>query len=340
MSNALPNKQITLAHGGGGKLSRELVEEIIYPIFDNNGGHRLLDSALLSLDGGNIAMTTDSFVISPLFFPGGDIGKLAACGTINDLAVAGAKPRFLSVGLIIEEGFEIADLKRILHSLAKTASAAGVSVVTGDTKVVEKGNCDGLYINTTGLGVVPENVSLGPEKVSVGDLVIVSGSIGDHGMAILSTREGLSFRTEIESDCAPLNDLTEKLVATGGVSVMRDPTRGGVASILHELAQESGLTVEISEEMLPVHPAVNAGCSMLGLDPLNLANEGKLVIFAKAHKEEEVMNVLKNHPLGRSASVIGKVTSREEWGKVLIETTLGAKRILPLIEGEVLPRIC
>ncbi|MEW6064492.1 hydrogenase [Desulforamulus profundi] len=332
--------KILLAHGSGGELSRELIEEIIYPIFDNNGGQELLDSAFLALEGGRIAMTTDSYVISPLFFPGGDIGKLAACGTINDLAVCGAIPKFLSVGLIIEEGFPVEDLKKILRSLSDTAASAGVLIVTGDTKVVERGSADKIFINTTGIGIVPEGVSLGPTEISVGDLIIISGMVGDHGMAVLCQREGLSLGGQIASDCAPLSDLAELLVSTGGVSCMRDPTRGGVASVLYELARQSKMTMEILNEAVPVHHAVAAGCSMLGLDPLYLANEGKLLIFARPEKESEIMNVLRNHPLGRAGRVIGRVTSRDDSGKVLVETELGAKRILPVLEGEHLPRIC
>lgn len=332
--------KILLAHGSGGELSRELIEKIIYPIFDNNGGQELLDSAFLAIEGDRIAMTTDSYVISPLFFPGGDIGKLAACGTINDLAVCGAIPKFLSVGLIIEDGFPVEDLKKILRSLSDTAASAGVFVVTGDTKVVERGSADKIFINTTGIGIVPEGVSLGPTEISVGDLIIISGTVGDHGMAVLCQREGLSLGGQIASDCAPLSGLVELLVSTEGVSCMRDPTRGGVASVLYEFARQSKMTMEILNEAVPVHHEVAAGCSMLGLDPLYLANEGKLLIFARPEKESEIMNVLRNHPLGRAGRVIGRVTSRDDSGKVLVETELGAKRILPAIEGEHLPRIC
>ena len=332
--------KITLAHGDGGKLSRELVEEIIYPIFTNNSGHPLNDAAVIKIEDANIAITTDSFVVSPIFFPGGDIGKLAACGTINDLAVSGAVPKYLSVGLIIEEGFLLEDLKKILRSLAHTAVEAGVSVVTGDTKVVEKGNVDKIYINTTGVGIINKGISLDPSKIAVGDTIIISGTVGDHGMAILSKREGLAFGTEILSDCVPLNGLAGLLSASGGVSCMRDPTRGGLAAVLIELAAQSQTALEISEEAIPLHPAVRASCEMLGLDPLYLVNEGKIVIFAKQGREDEIMNILKKHPLGNDAKVIGKVFGKSNNGTVLLGTSLGAKRILSLFEGEHLPRIC
>ncbi|MEW6623489.1 MAG: hydrogenase expression/formation protein HypE [Bacillota bacterium] len=333
---------ITLAHGSGGRLSHELVEEVIYPIFNNNGGQDLLDAAVIPVpvQPGKLAMTTDSYVISPIFFPGGDIGRLAACGTINDLAVCGAIPKFMSVGLIIEEGFPIRELKQVLHSLADTAAEAGVSVVTGDTKVVEKGNVDKIYINTAGIGFIPPGVNLNPQNIKPGDVVIVSGTLGDHEMAVLSCREGLSFGIEVVSDCAALNDLTKCLVATGAVKCMRDPTRGGAAASLWELAGQSKMTIEIQEAAIPLHPSVAAGCSMLGLDPLYLANEGKLVIIVNPEGEKEIIARLKNHSLGRNAAVIGKVANQDRSGKVLLQTALGAKRLVTLNEGEHLPRIC
>lgn len=332
--------KITLAHGGGGRLSHELVEKIIYPIFQENSGHKLLDSALLPAEKGRIAMTTDSFVVSPIFFPGGNIGKLAACGTINDLAVSGAIPKYMSVGLIIEEGFSIEELKVLLKSLYETAAEAGVMVVTGDTKVVEKGSLDKIYINTTGVGFLPEGVLLEPSKINVGDVVIISGTVGDHEMTILSEREGLSFGGNLVSDCAPLNQLTKSLIEIGGISCMRDPTRGGLASVLIELASQSGSIIEIEESKIPVNPVVAAGCNMLGLDPLYLANEGKLAIIANAQKADEIIKYLRVQPLGKYAEIIGQVTAKETVGKVFLETELGAKRELMLLEGEHLPRIC
>ncbi|MBO8169524.1 MAG: hydrogenase expression/formation protein HypE [Thermoanaerobacteraceae bacterium] len=337
----MDQERILLAHGSGGRQTQELIEKIIYPIFEANGGQPLLDAALLPAPGGaGLALTTDSFVVSPLFFPGGDIGKLAACGTINDLAVVGARPLYLTVGLIIEEGFAVADLKRILTSLAEVAKSAGVSVVAGDTKVVERGNADKLYINTTGIGVVAPGVALGPERIAEGDLIIVSGTVGDHGMTILCQREGLPLEAEVASDCAALHDLARALIATGGISCMRDPTRGGLATALNELAAQSGTVMEISEEKVPVQPPVAAGCGMLGLDPLYLANEGKLLITVRPDCGEAVMSVLVKHPLGKRARVIGRVTGRDGRGKVLLETGLGVRRILPGLEGEHLPRIC
>lgn len=332
--------KISLAHGSGGRLSQYLVEKLIYPIFGDNGGQELLDAALLTIEGSRMAFSTDSFVVSPLFFNGGNIGKLAACGTINDLAVSGAKPLYLSVGLIIEEGFPTEELKEILTSLSETAHEAGAAIVTGDTKVVERGNADGLYINTAGIGIMPDDIVLGPKMISPGDIVFVSGAVGDHGMSILSQREGLSFQIPVESDCAALNSLTEALLQTSGITCMRDPTRGGLATTLVELAEQSGTLVEIVQEKIPIKPVVAAGCDMLGFDPLYLANEGKLLVFAKPEKEKEIHSVFKNHPLGQEARLIGKVTSFRDKGMVLLETELGVKRILTMLEGEHLPRIC
>ncbi|WP_366922173.1 hydrogenase expression/formation protein HypE [Metallumcola ferriviriculae] len=331
--------KITLAHGSGGKLSQRLIEEVIYPAFGSNGGHELLDAASFTA-WGKMAFTTDSFVISPLFFSGGDIGKLAACGTINDLAVSGAEPLFLSVGLIIEEGFEISKLQKILQSLANTAETAGAAVVTGDTKVVERGNADKLYINTAGIGLISPGTQLGPANIEVGDVIIVSGTMGDHGMAVLSCREGLSFETVLTSDCAALNGLVEAVSRTGSIVCMRDPTRGGLATTLCELAEQSGTVMEIIEDQVPVKPAVTLGCAMLGMDPLYLANEGKVIIIAKNQSKEKVLTAVKGHPLGSDAQIIGKVTGRDQGGAVLLETTVGAKRLLRRLEGEHLPRIC
>ncbi|NTW05843.1 MAG: hydrogenase expression/formation protein HypE [Peptococcaceae bacterium] len=334
------NRVISLAHGSGGRLTQELIEEIIYPAFGNNGGNPLLDSALLTIDYKKIAFTTDSFVVSPLFFEGGDIGKLAACGTINDLAVCGATPLYISVGLIIEEGFSVELLKKILRSLASAAGDAGVLVVTGDTKVVERGNADGIYINTAGIGVLPQDVRVGPEMIEPGDLIFISGAVGDHGMSVLTKREGLSYQIPVASDCAPLNSLIKSLLETSGIKCMKDPTRGGLATALVELAEQSKTLMEISEERIPIRQTVSLGCDLLGLDPLYLANEGNLLIIAKADKESEIAAVLDNHPLGKEAKLIGRVVSYRDKGMVLLETPLGVKRILTMLEGEQLPRIC
>jgi hydrogenase expression/formation protein HypE len=333
-------QKITLAHGSGGRLSQELINNVIYPIFKNNGGNELNDSALLSLKSETLAFTTDSYVVKPIFFPGGDIGKLAVCGTINDLSVCGAIPKYLSVGFIIEEGLEMRDLKTILKSMANVLEETDVKVVTGDTKVVERGNAEKIYINTSGIGIIPENVSLGPGMISADDVIIVSGTVGDHGMAILSSREGLSFESSLQSDCAPLNSLTRKLVETGGVTCMRDPTRGGLASCLVELANQAGCSMEVYSETIPINPLVKSGCDMLGLDPLYLANEGKVIIFVKKGFENNILTILKNHPLGKNAAVIGRVIRKDADAKVLLETELGVKRSLYLLEGEHLPRIC
>jgi len=333
-------EKILLAHGSGGKLTQQLIENIIYPIFKHNDGHDLLDAALMCIGSSRVALTTDSFVISPIFFPGGDIGKLAACGTINDLAVSGAKPLALTVGLIVEEGFPLQDFKKILVSLKATAEAAGVSVVTGDTKVVEKGNADKIYINTTGIGTVDDGINLNPKNITPGDLIVVSGPVGDHGMAIISQREGIAFQSPIISDCAALNGLTEGVLASGGILCMRDPTRGGVATTLLELAEQSQMMFEIKEDNIPVRPAVTAGCDMLGLDPLYLANEGKLVLIIKPHKEREVLTALSSHPLGKGCEIIGQVTAEDKKGRVLLENSLGVKRLVSKLEGPMLPRIC
>lgn len=340
---------ILLAHGSGGQLSHDLVEQLFLRYFANPVLARLDDAAILegSLHpASRLAFTTDSYVVSPLFFPGGDIGKLATCGTINDLAMGGATPLYLSAGFILEEGLPLAELERVVASLAATARAAGVQFVTGDTKVVDRGKADRLFINTAGIGVVPAGVEVGSHRVRPGDVLILSGSVGDHGMAIMSLREGLRFSAPLESDCAPLHGLVKALLdalAEGpGVKALhclRDPTRGGLATALNEVAGKAGVGVEIEEEAVPVHDSVRAACELLGLDPLYVANEGKLVAFAAPEAADVILTALRAHEYGREASIIGQVTA-EHPGRVVLRTALGARRILDMLVGEQLPRIC
>lgn len=328
--------KIIMAHGSGGRLSHELVN-LFKKYLTNPFLDQMNDAAVLVEAKGQIAMTTDSFVISPLFFKGGNIGKLAVCGTINDLAVSGAVPKFLSLGLILEEGFPLDQLESIIESAARTAKEAGVFIVCGDTKVVEKGNADGIYINTTGIGFIQDK-EVGPERIQPEDVILISGTIGDHGIAILSEREGLEFNTPVISDCAPLNNLIDSFYVPG-VKCMRDPTRGGVATTLNELASQAGVQMLINEEALPLNQGVEGAASMLGLDPLYLANEGKVLIVVAQEKAEQVLVKMHSHPLGRDAAQIGRVEAGKP-GLVLLETMLGSKRIVGMLEGEHLPRIC
>ena len=332
--------QIVLGHGGGGKLSAELVEHLFLPAFGNDTLARLGDAALLHAPPGRLAMTTDSFVVRPLFFPGGCIGDLAVNGTVNDLAVSGAEPLALSVSFILEEGLPLAQLGQIVQAMAEAARAAGVPIVTGDTKVVERGHGDGCYITTTGLGVVGPGVDLGPDRARPGDAVVLSGSIGDHGVAILSVREGLEFETVITSDTAALNGLTALMLrACPRIRAMRDPTRGGLAATLNELATRSGVGIVIDEDAVPVDAPVRGACELLGLDPLLVANEGKLVAVVPAADAPGLVAAMRTHPLGERACIIGTVT--EQWpGLVVIRTALGGQRVVTLPVGEQLPRIC
>jgi hydrogenase expression/formation protein HypE len=332
---------IVMGHGGGGKLGNELVEHLFLPAFRNPALENLGDAAILELGGGRLAMSTDSFVVQPLFFPGGSIGELAVNGTVNDLAVSGAEPRYLSASFILEEGFPLAQLAAIVESMAKAATTAGVQIVTGDTKVVERGHGDGCYINTAGIGVLRAGIQVGPHRARPGDVVLVSGSIGDHGMAIMSVREGLEFESQIRSDCAALNGLiAEVLDAAGaGVHAMRDPTRGGLASTLNEIAQSSGVGIVIDEASLPVRTEVQSACELLGLDPVYVANEGKAVFIVAPEAVGTVLKVLRAHPLGRDAERIGQVTS-EHKRMLVARTAMGANRVIPTQIGEQLPRIC
>jgi hydrogenase expression/formation protein HypE len=319
-------------------MMHRLVREMLAPSF---GMATLEDAALVDVpEGCRPALTTDSYVVSPTFFPGGNIGELAVCGTVNDLAVMGARPLYLTAGFVLEEGLPMEDLKRIVASMAGTAEKAGVRIVAGDTKVVERGRCDGIYINTAGLGAVPVGVSLSPASVRKGDRVLVSGPCGSHGMAIMAERNGLSFEPPLLSDTAPLNSLTERMIeAAGGLRVMRDPTRGGVATTLREIAGEAGRTIVLDEDAIPVLPGVKGACDLLGLDPLYVANEGRVVAVVAAEEANGLLAVMRAHPLGGQAAVIGEVTE-ETGGTLLLRTALGGTRILDMLTGEQLPRIC
>lgn len=337
----LPAKDtILLGHGSGGKLSAELIRDVFLPALENPFLARLDDQAIVAINGQRIAITTDSFVVKPLFFPGGDIGSLAVHGTVNDLAMGGATPLFLSAAFIIEEGFAMDELRRIVGSMHSAAAAAGVQVVTGDTKVVEKGKGDGLFINTTGIGVVPDGVELSANRARPGDRVLLSGSIGDHGIAILAQREGLEFETQIQSDSAALHMLVaEMLRTTREIRVMRDPTRGGVSSTLNEIAQQSHVGIEIEESAIPIREEVRGACELLGLDPLYVANEGKLVAIVAPDVAEKTLQAMRHHPLGTAAQIIGNVTEQNA-GLVTMRTPFGTTRIVDMLAGDQLPRIC
>ena len=332
--------RVVLGHGGGGALSQDLVDHLFLPAFGNPTLEVLGDASVVDMPAGRIAITTDSFVVRPLFFPGGCIGDLAVNGTVNDLAMAGALPRYLTAGFIIEEGLEMAVLGAVVQRLAAAARAAGVQIVAGDTKVVERGHGDGLYINTAGVGVVPDGQPrLAPDGARPGDRVIVSGTIGDHGIAVMSVREGLEFETVIESDCAALATLAQAAMAAGAVRVMRDPTRGGLAATLNEIARQSKVSILAEDTAVPVNPRVRSACELLGLDPWHVANEGKLVAVVAADAAEAVLAAMRACPAGAQAAIIGEVRS-ERPGMVATRTALGATRVVPLPLGELLPRIC
>ena len=337
-------ERILLGHGSGGSLTAELIKDIFVPGFNNSILASLEDQATVAIGTGaaqqRVAFTTDSFVVKPLFFPGGDIGKLAVHGTVNDLAVGGATPLFLSAAFILEEGLLITDLQRVVTSMRAACDEAGVTLVTGDTKVVDRGKGDEIFITTAGMGVVPAGRSLSIRNARPGDRIIVSGTIGDHGIAIMSVREGIEFETVLESDSAPLHDLTRVMLeACPEIRCMRDPTRGGVSSAMNELAEASHVGVRLDESKLPVKTEVKGACEMLGLDPLYVANEGKLVVVVPAEQTEKILAVMKQHPLGRQAAVIGEITS-EHPGMVVMRSVVGGERVVTMLAGEQLPRIC
>jgi hydrogenase expression/formation protein HypE len=335
--------EIVLGHGSGGKLSARLLETLILPAFGNPALAALDDQAILPLaagGGARLAFTTDSFVVTPIFFPGGDIGELAVNGTVNDLAMGGAEPKYLSLAFILEEGLAIDELRRVIDSARRAAERAGVSIVTGDTKVVGRGSGDKIFINTSGIGIVPSGLDLSSKHVRPGDAVLLSGTIGDHGIAILSTREGLELDGEVASDTAPLHGLVaEMLRASHEIHAMRDPTRGGLAATLCEIASRGPLGIEVDERAVPVRDPVRGACEILGLDPLLVANEGKLVAFVPEAESEHVLAAMRRHPLGRDAARIGRVVA-DHPGFVVLRTPIGGNRILDLPFGEALPRIC
>ncbi|WP_297991581.1 hydrogenase expression/formation protein HypE [uncultured Clostridium sp.] len=332
---------ITLSHGSGGQATNKLIDNLFYKYFNNEFLSQKNDSSVLPVINGKIAMSTDSFVINPIFFEGGDIGKLAICGTINDICMSGAKPLYISVGFIIEEGLSIKELERIVKSMSKTAKEAGVKIVTGDTKVVERGNCEKIYINTTGIGIIKENNNyLSGNKVKDGDVIIISGTLGDHGMCIMNERENLGFDINIKSDCCLLNKLIEDILSvSNNVRVLRDPTRGGLATTLNEIVEHSKISMEIKEEFIKVKPEVSAMCEILGMDPLFIANEGKVVVIVDEKDADNVLKVMKNNKVGRDSIILGKAIDDGK-NKLYLKTNIGGRRIINMPEGEILVRIC
>jgi len=347
---------IVMSHGAGGRMMADLIQHLFAPAFENDWLSQMGDSTAISLQsllesiqGGtsvnkqqsaiNMAITTDSFVVNPLFFPGGNIGELAVYGTVNDLAMRGARPLFLTAGFILEEGLPMEVLGNVVTAMAAACKKAGVKVAAGDTKVVEKGHGDGIYINTSGIGLIPAGVDIGPANARPGDAVLVSGTIGDHGIAVMSVREGLTFQSEIRSDTAPLNGMAEAMRAAGSLHCLRDATRGGLAAVLNELAAASKVGIEFDERKVPVRPEVNAACEMLGLDPFYVANEGKLVAIVPAESAEVVLAAMQTHEYGREASIIGRVVEAHP-GLVTAKTAISGTRVVDVPAGELLPRIC
>jgi len=337
----LLNGRVDLSHGAGGRAMAQLIAGIFHEAFGNEWLARGNDQSAFTISGGRMVMTTDGYVVTPLFFPGGDIGSLAVHGTINDIAMAGAKPLYLSASFIIEEGFPLNDLMRIAKSMGSASRDAAVPIITGDTKVVEKGKADGIFISTAGVGMVPEGLDLSGDQARPGDHVLVSGTIGDHGIAIMSKRENLQFETEIVSDSAALHGLVGELTAAGGkaIRLMRDPTRGGVAATLNEIAHQSRVGIRLEEARLPIRPQVSAACELLGLDPLNVANEGKLIAIVASDAADAVLAAMRAHPLGRDGALIGQVIE-DDHHFVQMTTAFGGGRIVDWLSGEQLPRIC
>lgn len=334
------NETIVMGHGSGGKMSHDLITRLFLPPFDNPALRAGDDAGVVSVEGGaRLSISTDSHVVSPLFFPGGDIGRLAVCGTVNDVAMMGAKPLYLTAGFILEEGLELSVLERVTASMQSAAAEAGVAIVAGDTKVVQKGKADGLYINTTGVGLVKPGLQIGGAQARPGDVVLVSGALGDHGIAVLSARGELGFEADVRSDVAPLNNLIAAMLEVGEVHVLRDPTRGGLATSLNEIAQQSQMGIILNESSIPVHPAVAAACEMLGFDPLYVANEGKLIAIVPQKSVEKILAVMRSMAYGTETVVIGEVRA-EAPGRVLMKTVLGSTRVVDVLAGEMLPRIC
>ena len=335
------HKQIVLGHGSGGKLTSELIEKLFLPAFSNPALDKLDDQAVLNVNGSRLAFTTDSFVVTPIFFPGGDIGTLAINGTINDLAMSGARPLYLSAAFILEEGLAAEDLLRVIESMRAAAQSAGVQIVTGDTKVVNRGKGDQIFITTTGVGIIEKPVNISADRAQAGDKILMSGYVGDHGMAIMSRRENLEFEGAIQSDCAPLNSLVKAMIIAGGENIhcLRDPTRGGVATTLNEIASRSRVGMKLLQSSIPIRETVQSACEILGLDPLYVANEGKLLAVVSANAADAVLKSMHKHSLGTQASIIGEVVS-DHPGMVLMKTEIGGTRVLDVMFGEQLPRIC
>jgi hydrogenase expression/formation protein HypE len=332
---------ITLAHGGGGRLTQMLIEQMFVPAFANAALETLHDGAILDVSGARLAFSTDSFVVHPIFFPGGDIGSLAVHGTVNDLAMCGARPLALSSALILEEGLPMSDLWRIVQSMQNAARAVGVPIVTGDTKVVDRGKGDGVFINTAGIGIIPAHARVAPTRAQVGDVILINGAIAEHGIAIMSVREGLEFETQLRSDSAPLHDIVARVLDVAGehVHVLRDPTRGGVASVLNEIAAQARVGIRLNEAQIPLADAVRGACEILGFDPLYVANEGKFIAIVAREVAEQVLATLRAHPLGKDAAIIGEVVA-EHPGKVYLRSRIGGLRVVDMLSGEQLPRIC
>jgi len=338
----MSHERIQMAHGNGGKLSHDLVKNIMWPAFSNDILGAMNDGAQFTINGARLAFSTDSYVVKPLFFPGGDIGKLAVCGTVNDVAMNGALPLYLSAGFVLEEGFPMDSLKRIVASMQQAAAEAGVYIVTGDTKVVEKGAVDGIYINTAGIGQIMDGVQIAGQNARPGQDIILNGYLGEHALAVMSERHGLEFPQTVVSDCAPLNGLVaELLTAVPQIAVLRDPTRGGLATTLNEIASQSQVGIMLDESSIPVSPAVQAACDILGFDPLYLANEGKMIIFVDKEYTKEVLSIMLCHTYGRESRVIGEVVSKPSpLGQVGLRTRIGGVRLLDMLVSDQLPRIC
>jgi hydrogenase expression/formation protein HypE len=334
-----PTETIVLGHGSGGTLSHDLLKRLFLPKLGKAAPRSLDDAAVVTMDGQRYALTTDTHVVSPLFFPGGDIGRLAICGTVNDLAMVGATPIALTCGFVLEEGLSFDVLQHVVASMKEAAREAGVYIAAGDTKVVQKGGADKLFINTSGIGKIPNGMNISGANAKGGDVIIISGTIGDHGVAVLSAREGLGFETTLESDVAPLNHLAQAMISAGEIHVLRDPTRGGLATSLVEISEQSNVTMEINEQALPFKPAVKAACEMLGFDPLYVANEGKLVAFVKAGDADKILDVMKKTKYGADAAILGRVIGVGK-SQVRLKTSIGGTRLVDMLPGEMLPRIC
>jgi hydrogenase expression/formation protein HypE len=335
------SERIVMGHGSGGKMTQRLIQQTFYPHFENPELLQANDAAAVTLKGAaRLAISTDSHIVTPLFFPGGDIGRLAVCGTVNDISMIGGQPRWMTAGFILEEGLELSQLEKVVQSMTQAAQEADVRIIAGDTKVAERGNVDGIFINTSGFGIIPEGRTVGGANASVGDVVIVSGSIGDHGIAVLAARGELAFETTLESDIAPLNGLVEAMFSvTDDIHVLRDPTRGGLATTLNEIAKQSQVCITLEETAIPVSPPVEAACEMLGFDPLYVANEGKLIAIVPPENADAILEEMKKHKYGLEACRIGEIIAAPK-GRVLLRTTIGGTRVVDVLSGEMLPRIC